>query len=513
MNARVSSETPIHFGSIKIVIYLFVFFISLYVLTASGNNYYNHDQSVFRIEVAKAIVERGDLAISQNVDGIIGTDGRNYSIRGIGGELLAVPFYLVGKWTGIPPDIPVALMSPFIGASTVVIIFLFCSSLGYASQSSLYVSLLYGLGTMAWPAAKHPFDNVFEAFFILLSVYLLHLHHSGKKPIMYAALSFGVAFLVRQTSILVLPPLLLMIILYHWTNDDLFEKCKTIVKDIIIFLIFLSPFMVLHFWYNDYRFGSIFENGYSLVQRSFGHRFFDISNLPTGLSGFLFSPGKGFFYYSPICVLFFFVIKSFLKNKFQIALCFVGIILIYLFLLSTFYYWHGDWAWGPRYLFLITPFMMIPCAEIYESCSRKMVFFSLIIFFASLVIQIVAVTVDFEKYFIHQIKVEKIQYTIEKSEGAPHVIEPPPEIYFEWRRSPILFNFKAISTIICNREKAGHSNDPIDFWWIQKLKKDKHVKLISLFIVFLLAIAIIALRQLLSAFFRQSVSYSQYCNH
>lgn len=513
MKARASSETPDHFGSTRIAVYLFAFFISLYMLSSSGNNYYNQDQSVLRIEVAKAIVERGDLAISQHVDGIRGIDGRNYSIRGIGGELLAVPFYLVGKWSGIPPDIPVALMSPLFGALTVVIIFLFCSSLGYDSKSSLYASLLYGLGTMAWPAAKHPFDNVFEAFFILLSIYLLHLHHTQKKPAMYAAFSLGVAFLIRQTSVLVLPPLFLMIALHHWTNDDLLERYKKIAKDIIIFLIFLFPFVVLDSWYNDYRFGSIFENGYAIMQRNFGHRFFDIANLPTGISGFLFSPGKGFFYYSPICVLFFFAIGSFLKNKFHVALCFITIILLYLFVLSTYYVWHGDWAWGPRFLLLITPLMMIPCAEIYESRSRKMILFSMIIFLASLVIQIVAVTVDFEKYFIHQIKVEKIQYTIEKSEGTPHVIEPPPEIYFQWQRSPILFNFKVLSGAIFNREKTEYSRDPVDFWWIQKLKQGKHAVLISLPVIFLLAVAIISLSQLLLAFFRQSASYRQYCNH
>lgn len=513
MKARANSETPNHFSSIKIVIYLFVFFISLYVLTAAGNNYYNTDQSVLRIEVAKAIVERGSLAISRDVEGVRGIDGRNYSIRGIGGELLAVPFYLAGKWTGIPPDIPIALMSPFFGALTVVILFLFCSSLGYTIQSSLYVCLLYGLGTMAWPAAKHPFDNIFEAFFILLSIYLLHLHHTQKKPVMYATFSLGVAFLVRQTSILALPPLCLMIVLHHWTNDDIFEKSKAILKDIIIFLIFLSPFVVLHFWYNDYRFGSVFENGYSLMQRNFCHRFFDIVNLPTGLSGFFFSPGKGFFYYSPICVLFFFAIRSFLKNKFHIALCFITIILIYLFVHSSFHYWHGDWAWGPRYLFLITPLMMIPCAEIYKSWSRRMILFSLIIFFASLVIQIVAVTVDFQKYFIHQIKVEKIQYTIEKSEGTPHIIEPPSEIYFQWQKSPIIFNVKILSAAIFNREKAGHSSDPVDFWWIQKLKQGKHAVLISISVVFLLAVAIISLSQLLLAFFRHSASVSRHCRH
>jgi hypothetical protein len=513
MKARASSETPDRFGSTKMVLYLFAFFISLYVLTSSGNNYYNTDQSVLRIEVAKAIVERGSLAISRDVEGVRGIDGRNYSIRGIGVDLLAVPFYLAGKWTGIPPDVPVAMMSPFFGALTVVILFLFCSSLGYTIQSSLYVCLLYGLGTMAWPAAKHPVDNIFETFFILLSIYLLHLHHTQRKPILYAAFSLGVAFLVRQTSILVLPSLCLMMALHHWTTNDLFERYKNIAKEIVIFLIFLSPFVVLHFWYNDYRFGSVFENGYSLMQRNFGHRFFDIANLPTGLSGFLFSPGKGFFYYSPICVLFFFAIGSFLKNKFRAALCFITIILIYLFVLSSFHYWHGDWAWGPRYLFLITPLMMIPCAEIYESRSKKMILFSMIIFFASLVIQMVAVTVDFQKYFIHQIKVEKIQYTIEKSEGTPHIIEPPPEIYFQLQKSPIIFNVKVLSAAIFNREKAEYSRDSVDFWWIHKLKQGKHAVLISLSVIFLLAVAIISLSQLRLAFFRHSASESRHCRH
>lgn len=147
---------------------LFVFFLSIYLLTASGN--ITSDAGELRIEVARSIVEKFDLNVPEG-RGIKGIDGRDYSWVGIGSALLAVPFYISAKIIGTQLEISISIMNQIIGAATAVVVFLFVLSLGYSKKASLLTSIFYGLGTMAWPMAKQSFDHPVETFFILLSVF------------------------------------------------------------------------------------------------------------------------------------------------------------------------------------------------------------------------------------------------------------------------------------------------------------------------------------------------------
>ena len=127
-----------------ISVYLFIFFLSVYLLTASAPVRFT-DVGISRIEVLKSINERFDLIIPTGM-GIKGLDGREYSLFAIGSVALAIPFYITGKLIGISPFDLIAIMNQLAGASTVVLVFVF--SLGYSKRASLYASILYGLGTM-----------------------------------------------------------------------------------------------------------------------------------------------------------------------------------------------------------------------------------------------------------------------------------------------------------------------------------------------------------------------------
>jgi len=154
---------------------LFVLFVCIYFLTTSGPGFYHgYDLWQLRLEVMKSIVERFDMAVPEGI-GIIGTDGRAYSLDSIGSALLGLPAYLIAEIAGIQPEVVISAMNQVFGAGTVILIFLFCISLKYAMRTSLVVSLFYGLGTIAWPLTKQPFDHTIETFFMLLSVYLMYI--------------------------------------------------------------------------------------------------------------------------------------------------------------------------------------------------------------------------------------------------------------------------------------------------------------------------------------------------
>jgi hypothetical protein len=488
---------------------LFLFFFSIYLLTASGLNFYNTDSSQMQIGVTKSIVENFDISVTNRI-GIIGADGRKYSWLGIGSSIVAIPFYVIGKGIGATPEITVSVINQLFGAATVVLIFLFAIALGYSRRASLLISLFYGLGTFAWPLAKQPFDHPIETFFILLSVYSLYLYVTNRKilNLLLSAFSLGFAFITRPTSLLVVPPLFIMLVLYSVKRFDRRTVIKMILRDSVMFSLVFLPFLGLNLWYNYYRFGSIFDTGYTLLSARTGIDYFRGTSLLTGLSGFLISPGKGFFYYSPIAIFFFFSIKSFLKRYPGLGISFICIMILYLLLLSKYVYWHGDMAWGPRYLFVITPFLIIPIAEIFDShvWMKKNILRLAVysIFVLSFIVQIAAVSVDFLKYFSELQK--KVDFIKVPGVGFLQINIPPSETYFTWNKSPILAQFRFIYKMakdmedyrdmeaseraaFVERVKEAPYYHIFDFWWLYNYFSDNSYSgFIAAILLLLLAI-------------------------
>jgi hypothetical protein len=290
-----------------------------------------------------------------------------------------------------------------------------------------------------------------------------------------------------MTSILVIPLLFIMVIVYYLKRHDVKATARLTIRDILLFSSVFLPFMALNLWYNYYRFGSIFETAYQSIATRTGIDFFFGTPLLTGLSGFLISPGKGFFYYSPVAIFFFFGIKSFFKKHLELAICFILIILSYLLFLSKNIYWHGDWAWGPRYLLVITPFFIIPIAELFDPdiWLKRKVLKPLIylIIFTSLIIQVAAISVDFNKYFVNLKSLDKARFIDVRADGIQPIVELPVETYFTWHSSPLLAQFRSIYEIGKGVKDYRYLKPPdnatpdekyrahpvfnvFDFWWL-----------------------------------------------
>lgn len=466
---------------------LFIFFAAAYLLTFSGNASVMEDVRTLRVDVASSIVERLDLAVP---DGIRGADGREYSWFPIGSSLLAIPFCLIGKSAGVPSENIFAIMNLLVCAATPVLVFLFASSLGYSNRASLYTSVLYGIGTMSWYYSKDPGDHALETFFVLLSVYFMwrHLKDKTLSSLIFSALYLGMAFIIRPTSILVIPPLLILMISQYPEESDFKARLRFLMGRGALFFLFLLPFVGLFFWYNYCRFGTIFETGYGLMAARLGFDFFTGTPILTGLLGFVLSPGKGFFYYSPVAVLFFFSINIFRKTHPLPAFCFILIILLYLFFYSRNIYWHGDWAWGPRYIFITTPFLILPIAALFDSPAwqRKTTkLFICALLAVSILIQLASVSVNPLNYFIHLQLKENVKFTAAEGEGVLPILEPPSIIYFDWRKSPIIAQFISAYEIIGNLKDFKYSEpsrgapfveeinsqlsmNVLDFWWLYR---------------------------------------------
>ena len=471
----------------KIALNLFILTFSVYLSTGSPVIHLI-DQGALRYEVTASIVEKYDLSVSDGF-GVKGKDGRYYSYYGLGWSVLAVPFYILGKFARGGSESLVCIMQLLAGAVTVTVVFLFCVSLGYSDRSSLVSAIFYGFGSMAWPLAKQPFEHVVETLFVLLSVYFLYLFTMKNKisRLILSVVFMGIALTIRLTTILILPALFFIGGAFCLNNTSLKDSMKILFKYVIAYITVLLPFLIIIIWYNYYRFGSIYETGYQLIAAKTGLDYFYGTPLLTSLRGFLLSPGKGIFYYSPVALLFFIPIVPFYRKHSALAVSFIMIISSNFLFFSKYHYWHGDWAWGPRYLLVILPFMIIPVVELLEtdkilmkSYLRSAVIYGIL--GLGIIIQVAAVSVHCYKYF-YDLQLEKnVKFILDTGLGVPDVFEPPPEVHFDWEMSPILAQFQSIYEMGIRIGNYRHVNLPentplpekmkaypimhiYDFWW------------------------------------------------
>lgn len=466
---------------------LFTFFFAVYVLTSSVISMHLFDVSIMRLEVLASIFDRFDLNIPTG-HGVVGVDGRDYSWFGLGSVLLSFPLYVLARITEMPPNIFLSMLNPIFSSTTAVLVYLFCMSTGYTTRASVHTSVVYGLGTMAWYYSKDPGDHSFETFFILLSTFFMYKFIRSKQSsrIFLSGLALGIACLVRPTSFMFTLPLMLMLTASCAKENNMLSCYKFIARCAVILFFSLLPFVIVFLWYNSYRFGSVFESGYSLIASRAGVSLFSDTSFFTGLSGLLVSPGKGFFFYTPIALLFFISFRSFCSRHLELGVCFLSTMIIYVLFFAKYLYWHGDWAWGPRFLFVLTPFLVIPIVDFFESrlwlqnCSARKA--TLVLLLISLMIQVISVSVNTYRYFV-LIETEKnVKFTVDKGVGAPPVKEPAIGTYFDWRLSPILVQAGVLCKIVLKIGTGDGVNTSssidarsgidrllhvncLDFWW------------------------------------------------
>src|SRR4030067_1032880 len=213
-------------------IYLVTFVTCVYFISLS--TFFAIDQYISRYEVTKSIAERFELSIPEgSPTSIKGVDGRTYSLYGLGWPILAVPLYMMGKIFGHYPITHVFLLNTLAGSATVTLVFLF---------------------------------------------------------------SIGFAINTRLVSILALPALFVMMGAGCGAKCRLADYSKIFLRKMVIFISVLLPLAGLVLWYNYSRFGSIYETGFQLQAAKTGLGFFSGTPLLTGLKGFLWGAGKGFFF-------------------------------------------------------------------------------------------------------------------------------------------------------------------------------------------------------------------------
>lgn len=380
-----------------------------------GGHLYSPDEEVM-FRTTKSIASFNGFAIqplSPEGDRFTQSDasGRFYGHYGLGQSLLAVPLFWIGGLFSqlLPPQLNEIFRNPdanfqanftrfavsrfnqFITALTCLLLFHLGVKLGYGKKNVILVTLIYGLATIAIPHSKTFFSEPVTTLLLLFSFYsLLRFKQATQNSwIIWSGMSIGYAILTRIDSIITLPVFFIYLLI-------LISSHKSKIKIIGSWLIPIGIFCGLVAVYNFVRFGAFTSTGYESEGLTFSYPILD------GLYGLLMSSGRSIFLFSPPVILFFFAIKAFWVEKRQEAYFCSALILFYLLFYSKWESWAGGWCWGPRHIFQIHVFLMIPIFALFDKYIKKpnpLFWISIVIISAiGLFVQFTGILVSFMVY-------------------------------------------------------------------------------------------------------------------
>ncbi|MBL7995468.1 hypothetical protein JNM05_08850 [bacterium] len=355
---------------------LFVFYLSIFVLTAGGR-IASSDETAFFLET-QSVVERGTLAVPDTIvnNGSYGRDGKFYIGGGIGYTLLSVPFYSLGKLVITIFPIPeihqifilkgfFSLTNQFVCAMIGVLFFMFCRRVGYSPKLSFFLTAALLFTTNLFPYAKSSMREPLLTLCLLAAAYGMFVFKGEKKTSYLHLTGFAIFYMLNtKISFAVLLPVLAVYFMLIYDSSlfvsfrlmgfkILFRK-KAFWRDGLILMGWVvAAFMVIGV-YNYIQFGSLFSSGYTNKPQPFNNP------LWRGIHGLLFSSGKSFFLYASITVLFLWAAPRWIKSHAKESVFFSMLFLVMLVLHAKYFAWAGDGSWGPRYLIPVIPFFVLP---------------------------------------------------------------------------------------------------------------------------------------------------------
>lgn len=375
---------------------LWVFCSAIYFLTAPGR--IDMFDGGIRHDVTESLIEIGLPAVRDPwFPGLPGRWGLRYAWYELGSSVSAVPFVMAGRWLGHGSlearQFAFSMTTVPFAAGCVALVFLIYGRLGCSASRALAWSLVAGFCTLLWPYAGSSFDAALQAFWLTLAVWSV-VEARMARSFRWATLA-GAAFAMLvhvQEAYAVLAGCSVA----AWPLTP--ERVRARINDRLIQTIGLGLMVgvALVFAVNALRYGNPLDTGRDItsgVSPVFG-------NPVMGIAGLLLSPAKSIFLYSPTVCLALPGLYRLLKRDpdgfSPIAAC----LALHLLLISCFRFWAGEWAWGPRYLVATVPLVCIGLPFAWPSPRHRFANAArAAVCVAGLVVQILAISVDHQRYY------------------------------------------------------------------------------------------------------------------
>lgn len=322
-----------------------------------------------------------------------GLGGQEYAQYGIGQPLLAVPLVWLGDLyahfagetarrtlavpvqyhEGTPQSyarrLAVSHFNLLVTAATAWLIYLLACRLCKDHRAAMATAGLYVAATIALPHSKTFFTEPLAALCVLGSIALalradeqqaLGSERPAKGVLALSGFLFGWGILTRLDTIAMgLGPALLVLWIAR-RRGPLLRRAA--LADLVRWGLPVAGCVLLILLLNQVRYGSLLASGYA--DQPEGVKF--STPLFTGLGGFLFSPGRSLFVFSPVLLLapvgWWRLRREHRPLAWTIALSAAGFLLFQ----SKWQNWSGGWDWGPRHIFQLAPLLALLLAGFFD---------------------------------------------------------------------------------------------------------------------------------------------------
>jgi hypothetical protein len=232
---------------------------------------------------------------------------------------------------------------PLLAALLCVVLFDTVRVLGFSDGTALRVALIAGAGTIVWAEAKSTHTETFHGLLIALAWYALLRLRAGGGPGCAASSGAAVATLVlsQPAMVVLVLPMATLALLAMTTRLETSRARR--LASLAAYAIPVAVGLLILGAVNAARYGSPFRTGYEWA---------DPTPIPlaAGLYGLLLSPGKSLLLYSPPLILALAASPAFVRRTGLGGAVPWALFAVFLVVYGRISWWHGDGAWGPRYL-------------------------------------------------------------------------------------------------------------------------------------------------------------------
>lgn len=349
-------------------LFLFLFLFCALSLTFAGHGA-SVDENLI-IQVLDSFFKHGELTVTKMFQALPGPDGKYYSRYGFGFTLILAPFYLLGSLLeAIAGKSNIFYRDPhffmllwaqiLITTCTGWVFFRVALEMGSSKKVAAGLALTLIFGTTFWPYSQSLYRLTLSALILLLVLWLGLVYARKQSPWFLFAIVLLEAYglnVREDLSLAFLGTGLFLVSILH--NRDKFK---------ILIAFFIGGLLGFILWmgHNYIRFGSLWIENYADL--SFTEPW--IISMPQ----MLFGKKLGLILYSPIILFFPFSLKICYQKK-QINRWILGayIFLTYFCLYASSTMYHGGQCFGPRHMFFIIPFILLPLISLFENASKTM---------------------------------------------------------------------------------------------------------------------------------------------
>ena len=256
-----------------------------------------------------------------------------------------------------------ALTNAALGGAITAALYLCALELGFAAPASLALAVLCGLATPLWHYARTFFAEPLAAFGVLL--FLLGALR-GRRPAAngwWAAsgAGLGLAVLAKPVHLVLLAPAGLYLGM-RWREGR--RAGRRAIRGAASWAAGFGVPALIVLVYNLARFGSPWETGYGGEAGQWTTPFL------RGLEGLLVSPGRGLLIYHPLWILAAWGFARFTRRARHEAIFTAASLATLLVTYASWHQWEGGWCWGPRFLLVVVPLLMLPVAALLDPLPR-----------------------------------------------------------------------------------------------------------------------------------------------